>query len=237
MLGIDQASYSSMNARLQTALGGRRGRMALTGVGRTFGMERQRVMQSFMQMNNAQVQQDRITASIGQMNERIKEEKKKGDKADKNKLAKMYAARYRLQRQQEDADRMQQESQRSAFGIGGRIFGFDDKYSAAQERLSTARAAFESASKDGKQDEMDKAAADMRSAENEMNQLATAGGAVNAALNTVGQTFLRIGSYFGRRLFQNAIREATQFVKVYDQTMHQIQAITMKSDSEMVEVR
>lgn len=237
MLGIDQASYSQMNARLQTALGGRRGRMALTGVGRTFGMARQQVMQSFMQMNNAQVQQDRITASIGQMDKRIEEEAKKGDAADQNKLAKMYAARYRLQRQQEDAVRMQQESQRSAFGVGGRIFGFDEKYNAAQERLSTARTAFEDASKAGKQDEMDKAAADMRSAENEMNQLATAGGAVNAALNTVGQTFLRIGSYFGRRLFQNAIREATQFVKVYDQTMHQIQAITMKSDNEMVEVR
>lgn len=35
----------------------------------------------------------------------------------------------------------------------------------------------------------------------------------------------------------NAIREATQFVKQYDTTMKQIQAITLKSDAEMVGIR
>ena len=68
------------------------------------------------------------------------------------------------------------------------------------------------------------------------------------AFNTVGNTFggtidsvvsgiSRLAAQFGRRIFMNAIREATQFVKQYDTTMRQIQAITLKSDAEMQGIR
>ena len=186
-------------------------------------------------MNNAAAQSDRIGTAMSQLDTKIQEEESK-EAPNQQQLAKWYAARYRLERQQEQALETQQQSRREAFGIvGGALVG--NQYTAAQDRYAAAREAFNVASQAGKKEGMDKAAADMRSAEHEMNQLATAGGAVNSVLNTVGQTFLRVGAYFGRRLFQNAIREATQFVKTYDQTMHQIQAITMKSDSEMVSIR
>ena len=62
-------------------------------------------------------------------------------------------------------------------------------------------------------------------------------GLIGGTMSGIVGTIQQFGSQMMRRVFMNAIREATQFIKQYDTTMRQIQAITFKTDEEMEPVR
>lgn len=61
--------------------------------------------------------------------------------------------------------------------------------------------------------------------------------AMGAAIDTAAEALDRLIQSFGRQIFQKAISEAKTFTTQFDTQMRQIQAITMKSDSEMATVR
>ena len=67
----------------------------------------------------------------------------------------------------------------------------------------------------------------------EINKSSGPLGAATAAFNGLGTAISNVASRLGRRLFMNATREITQFVKQFDTALTQIQMITMKSDDQM----
>lgn len=70
-----------------------------------------------------------------------------------------------------------------------------------------------------------------------INRLSSANGVLAAGLNTVVAGVGRVAQQFGRRLFQQALNEARQFVMQYNASMTEIQAITMKTNDEMQSLR
>ena len=77
----------------------------------------------------------------------------------------------------------------------------------------------------------------MTQAQSSTNAFNSVVGSVTGTINGLIGSVSRLAAQFGRRIFMNAIREATQFVRQYDTTMKQIQAITLKSDAEMAGIR
>lgn len=73
--------------------------------------------------------------------------------------------------------------------------------------------------------------------EDAIKKLSGANGVLSAGLNTITAGVGRVAQQFGRRLFQQALNEAKQFVMQYNASMTEIQAITMKTHDEMQTLR
>ena len=67
----------------------------------------------------------------------------------------------------------------------------------------------------------------------DIQNMSGAMGAANAVAGQMSQTFGRLTSMFGRRIFMRLISEVKTFIKQFDQTMTEIQMITLKSDEQM----
>jgi len=70
-----------------------------------------------------------------------------------------------------------------------------------------------------------------------MKRFSGFGNLVGTSLEAMNKTLDHTIRMFSHRFFMAAIREATQFVKQYDASMRQIQAITYKTDEEMASIR
>ena len=77
----------------------------------------------------------------------------------------------------------------------------------------------------------------IRRANAEVEQLGTFGARAGAAFQTLSQSLGMVAQRLGRQLFQKALQETKRFVKEFDASMNEIQAITMKSNDEMRDVR
>lgn len=77
----------------------------------------------------------------------------------------------------------------------------------------------------------------MSAAESEMKHFTAEQNKMNAVLGAAGEKFSAIANQLGRRLFQAALKETKRFVQEFDSSMNEIQAITLKSDSEMQGIR
>lgn len=71
----------------------------------------------------------------------------------------------------------------------------------------------------------------------EIDELSTAGARMQAVFGGVSQTLGMVAHRLGRQLFMKALQETKRFVKEFDASMNEIQAITLKSDKEMASVR
>lgn len=71
----------------------------------------------------------------------------------------------------------------------------------------------------------------------EQERLSGSFGTVAAAASQFGEVIGRVAHRLGRQLFMKALNETKQFVKQFDASMNEIQAITLKSDKEMGSVR
>lgn len=69
-----------------------------------------------------------------------------------------------------------------------------------------------------------------------MEQFKSSVGGVSAVTQTLGETFSRLSSMFGRRIFMRLLSEVTQFMKQYSEAMTSIQMITLKTGDEMDDV-
>ena len=74
-------------------------------------------------------------------------------------------------------------------------------------------------------------------ARTEIEGLNSAGAQASAVFAAVGQSLGIVAQRLGRQLFRRAIQETKQFVKQFDSSMNEIQAITLKSDEDMATVR
>ena len=77
----------------------------------------------------------------------------------------------------------------------------------------------------------------IRRANEEVNQLGTFTARAGAAFQGLSQSIGMVAQRLGRQLFMKALNETKQFVKQFDASMNEIQAITLKSDKEMGSVR
>jgi len=78
---------------------------------------------------------------------------------------------------------------------------------------------------------------EIKRTQQELNGLSGAGNAVNATFDTIGQTITRFTQRIGRQMFQKALQETKRFIKEFDSSMNEIQAITLKGDQAMASVR
>lgn len=85
--------------------------------------------------------------------------------------------------------------------------------------------------------DIDKYTKAIRENEAAIKKLSGANGVLSAGLNTITAGVGRVAQQFGRRLFQQALNEARQFVMQYNASMTEIQAITMKTHDEMQTLR
>lgn len=74
-------------------------------------------------------------------------------------------------------------------------------------------------------------------ASQDLSQLQSPFGKASATAAVFGQTIERVAARLGRQLFQKALQETKRFIKEFDASMNEIQAITLKSDSDMASVR
>ena len=81
---------------------------------------------------------------------------------------------------------------------------------------------------------LQKASADARA---EMESLNKQGVSVGDVFGAFGQTLGMVAQRLGRQFFQKALQETKRFVKEFDASMNEIQAITMKSNEEMAPLR
>ena len=77
----------------------------------------------------------------------------------------------------------------------------------------------------------------IRRANKEVEQLGTFTSRAGAAFQGLGQSLSMIAHRLGRQLFMKALQETKRFVKEFDASMNEIQAITLKSDKEMQSIR
>ena len=130
---------------------------------------------------------------------------------------------YSIDRQKEDAQR-NQDYYAKQLEIA--------KKSGDQEKINAAQFGYDQATQQltnlGKQSE---------EAQRQLNELNKGGQTAQAVFGAFGQTIGMVAQRLGRQLFQKALQETKRFVKEFDASMNEIQAITMKSDDEMASVR
>lgn len=61
--------------------------------------------------------------------------------------------------------------------------------------------------------------------------------AIQDTMNRAGQIIGRVAQRLGRQLFMKALQETKRFIKEFDSSMNEIQAITLKSNSDMQDIR
>lgn len=71
----------------------------------------------------------------------------------------------------------------------------------------------------------------------EMEQLSKQSVTVGDVFASIGQSAQMLARRLGRQLFQKALQETKRFIKEFDASMNEIQAITLKSNNEMASVR
>ena len=76
-----------------------------------------------------------------------------------------------------------------------------------------------------------------KEAKDQLDQLNQGGQTAQAVFGAFGQTLSMVAARLGRQLFQKALQETKHFVKEFDASMTEIQAITLKSDQEMQGIR
>ena len=130
---------------------------------------------------------------------------------------------YSIDRQKEDAQRIQ-DYYAKQLEI--------EKKSGDQEKIKTAQFGYDQATQQLKN--LDKASQEAKS---QLDQLTSGGQIAQAVFGELGQAIGMVAQRLGRQLFQKALQETKRFVKEFDSSMNEIQAITMKSNDEMRDVR
>lgn len=170
-----------------------------------------------------------------------------------------------LHRQQLDRDRFRNQLQRrySRSRIAAGFYSLDDRVLSKQEEIR----GYEQTNKrlSGRQAELDKLLtrvdlsdkerkeytsekernADtintnvqaIANAKQEVEELSSVGARADVVFQSLSQSIGLVAQRLGRQLFQKALQETKRFVKEFDASMNEIQAITLKSDSEMASVR
>jgi len=113
----------------------------------------------------------------------------------------------------------------------------DARASGDNERIAAMQKAFDSHNFKNPEKSLQDLDKEMNNTTTAMNAFSSVGSIMSGTIGAISDSIARLASQFGRRIFMNAIREATQFVKQYDTAMRQIQAITLKSDEEMSSIR
>jgi len=130
---------------------------------------------------------------------------------------------YSIDRQKEDAQR-NQDYYTKQLEIA--------KKSGDQEKINAAQFGYDQATQQLKN--LDKASQEAKS---QLDQLTSGGQTAQAVFGELGQAIGMVAQRLGRQLFQKALQETKRFVKEFDASMNEIQAITMKSNGEMRDVR
>lgn len=170
-----------------------------------------------------------------------------------------------LHRQQLDRDRFRNQLQRrySRSRIAAGFYSLDDRVLSKQEEIR----GYEQTNKrlSGRQAELDKLLTQVNlpddkrkeytsekernadtintnvqaiaNAKQEVEELSSVGARAGVVFQSLSQSIGLVAKRLGRQLFQKALQETKRFVKEFDASMNEIQAITLKSDSEMASVR
>ena len=170
-----------------------------------------------------------------------------------------------LHRQQLDRDRFRNQLQRrySRSRIAAGFYSLDDRALSKQEEIR----GYEQTNKrlSGRQAELDKLLTQVNlpddkrreyesekkrnadtidtnvqaiaNAKQEVEELSSVGARAGVVFQSLSQSIGLVAQRLGRQLFQKALQETKRFVKEFDASMNEIQAITLKSDSEMASVR